>query len=89
MLSSSHIPHRPHSTPLAPPRPGFAIRDARIGDLGEKARLHVRGLPMGLFPDSACDSSRGGIWPSFAVPMLWRWPRFIPTVTATSASWAS
>lgn len=44
------VPHAPRPTVVLPARPGFTIRDARIGDLADTARLHVRVLPTGLFP---------------------------------------
>lgn len=40
----------PRQTAVLPARPRFTIRDARIGDLADTARLHVHELPMGLFP---------------------------------------
>lgn len=50
MLPSPHVPPRPRSTAVLPSRCGYAIREAQVNDLAETARLHVQGLPMGLFP---------------------------------------
>lgn len=50
MLPSHHLPSRPRSAGVLPDRRGYAVREAQFGDLAEIARLHVRGLPIGLFP---------------------------------------